>query len=89
MKIRLFELFFGPKADFSGKKRTNFRPFFFLKGPVSDQGLIKRSYLAALLSVFVLASMHISDGSLSGNLLDKNNLVFTSIASNKLHCLVP
>ena len=40
--------FLGQKADFSGKKRTNLGAFFFLKGHLSDQGLTKRTSLAAL-----------------------------------------
>ena len=47
VKIRLLGLFFGQKADFSGKKRTNLGAFFG-NGPLSDQGLLKRTYLAAL-----------------------------------------
>jgi hypothetical protein len=39
--------FFGQKSDFSGKKRTDLGAFFE-KGPLSDQGLIKRTYLPAL-----------------------------------------
>ena len=38
---------FVQKADFSSKKRTNLEAFL-IKGPLSDQGLIKRTYLAAL-----------------------------------------
>ena len=38
---------FGQKADFSGKKRTNLGAYF-QKGLISDQGLIKWTYLAAL-----------------------------------------
>jgi hypothetical protein len=37
----------GQKADFIGKNRTNLRAFF-QKCPLSDQGLIKQTYLAAL-----------------------------------------
>lgn len=40
MKIRL-------KADYSGKKMTNLRTYF-PNGLISDQGLVKRTYLAAL-----------------------------------------
>ena len=39
--------FFGKKVDFSGKKKTNLGAYF-QKVPISDQGLIKRTYLAAL-----------------------------------------
>ena len=42
--------FLDQKADFSGKKRTNLGSFF-QKDPLSDQGLIKQTYLAALLGV--------------------------------------
>ena len=38
---------FGRKENFSGKKRTN-SGGFLQKGPLSDQGLIKQTYLAAL-----------------------------------------
>ena len=41
--------FLGQKTDFLGKKRTNLGAFF-QKCPLSDQGLIKQTYLAALLS---------------------------------------
>ena len=41
------------KADFLGKKRTNFGAFF-QKGPQSHQGLIKRTYLAALDQFFII-----------------------------------
>ena len=41
--------FFAQKKNFSGKKKTNLEAFF-QKGPLSDQGLIKRTYLAALVS---------------------------------------
>ena len=40
--------FSSQEADFSGKKRTNLGAYF-QKGLMSDQGLIKRTYLAALL----------------------------------------
>ena len=42
-----FWTFCAKKADFSGKKRTNLEAFF-QKGPLLNQGLIKRTYLAAL-----------------------------------------
>ena len=45
-----FLIFCGQKADFSGKKRTNLGAYFH-SGLISDQSLIKRSYLAALLVV--------------------------------------
>ena len=45
-----FLVFSGQKADFSGKKRTNLEAFFW-RGPLSDQGLIKRTYLAALQNI--------------------------------------
>ena len=52
--------FLGRKADFSDKKRTDLRAFY-QKGPLSDQGLIKRTYLAELLVVsFFLYFFHIN-----------------------------
>ena len=42
-----FSDFLGQKTDFSGKKRTILGAFL-QNGPLSDQGLIKRAYLAAL-----------------------------------------
>ena len=42
-----FSDFFDQKPDFSGKKRTDWAAFFF-KSPLLDQGLLKRTYLAAL-----------------------------------------
>ena len=46
--FQAFLEFLGRKTDFSGKRRTNLGAFF-KKGPLSDQGLIKQTYLAALL----------------------------------------
>ena len=46
LKIRLFGLFW-PKSGLFRQKEDQFRSIFF-KGPLSDQGLIKRTYLAAL-----------------------------------------
>ena len=47
VKIRLFRLF-RPKSGLFRQKEDQFRSIFS-KGPLSDQGLIKRTYLAALL----------------------------------------
>ena len=57
LKIRLFGPFW-PKTDFLGKNRTNLEVFFF-KGPLSDQGLIKRTYLAALLLSSIDTFVHL------------------------------
>ena len=46
VKIRLFGLF-GPKSGLFKQKEEQFGSIF-QKGPLSDQGLIKRTYLAAL-----------------------------------------
>ena len=57
--------FLGQKADFSSKKRTNLGAFF-QKNPLSDQGLIKHTYLAALLVVLHgpgLVVLHVLHGS--------------------------
>ena len=51
VKILLFVLF-RQKSNFSGKNRTHFGAYF-QKGLISDQGLVKRTYLAAYLTAYL------------------------------------